>query len=215
MDIGTWIKQNKLVAGGIAAGAGFLYLSHRGGSSNAPATSGQLVPVAAASPLEGTGTDTVIPEADPLPEPDPVPAPDPVLPPTVDEVIPPPEPEPAPSPLPDPAPSSVPQVIQGNYTPPSPGGDINAGNVPQTYPLPGGYQPLSAIQSRPGNLGMLIGTILGFNIVSSGTNSNGGYWTVRFFSDLGNTGDWNYYVSGTKRGDWVGPFNFPRHSPGG
>lgn len=145
---------------------------------------------------------------DETPPPDATPPPDETLPPEpadvtapTDETLPP-EPTdetlpPEPAPPPPPPPPPPPAVIQTFGLP----ADYSAGAVP--------------LFGNPGNVGMLIGQVLGYKQVGQGANNTGSFNTWRFFADLGNTADWNFYVSGAKRGQWVGPFNLRTGVPGG
>lgn len=244
MSLGSWIASNKLAAGGIAAGGAFLYLSHKGsGGGNGGDAQGELIPVAAAydtstdtsaseaaqaasdsaataaqaaqdaadaamnqdtygigdfiDAIEQGQTAGVLPPFAATPAPSSVPA---------AQAAPSPVPS-APSPaIPQPAPAVA--VAPPPPPPPPPA-------APSTYPLPDGYSAGGTWGGMPPDVHMLIGNILGWKNVGGGSNSNGQYTTFRWFSDLGNTGDWNYYYSGPNKGQWVGPFNFPRHAPGG
>jgi hypothetical protein len=229
LSLGSWIAENKLAAGGIAAGGALLYLSRRGGMSGSNDPQGQLVPVAAAydTSTDTSNTEQAQAAADSADQAatsaqqaqDAVDSinngyygdggygvgdgtTDPTTPPFVAS----------------PSPSSVPvaQAAPGPTVSPAPAPTVPPpAPTPTTYPLPGSYTAGWPFGQQPPNSGMLIGRVLGFQNVGGGSNSNGQYTTFRFFSDLGNTGDWNYYYSGAKKGEWVGPFNFPRSAPGG
>lgn len=101
-----------------------------------------------------------------------------------------------------PAPETSPEPV---YTPPPP----PAPTVIPTYGLPPGYSPGSVpMFGNPPDIHLLIGSVLGYKQVGGGSNSSGAYNTWRFYSDLGNTADWNFYTSGAKKLQWVGPFTF-------
>lgn len=226
MDIGSWVKQNKLAAGAIAAGGGFLYLSRKGSTGAAAAqTTGVLTPVAAAYPNEDMAPTeeaastaenaSAAADAAAQAEAAAASAEESAAQATDNSSVAVGGETTAPSPLgpATPTPSTLtpnPVVAQQTFTPPPP-----PKVVPATFPLPGDYSAGLPLGKSPGNLGMLIGRVLGYKYLSGGSNSNGQYSTFRFFSDLGNTGDWNFYYSGAKVGEWVGPFNFPRHAEGG
>lgn len=118
-----------------------------------------------------------------------------------------PAPETSPVSSADTAPAAAPEPVYD--PPPEPSPAPAPAPTITTYSLPPGYTPGWPYGQMPPNPGMLIGTILGFKNMGGGSNSNGSYTTFRFYSNLGNTGDWNYYFSGPKKGSWVGPFNWP------
>lgn len=216
MDIGSWVKQNKLAAGAIAAVGGFVFLSRKG--QGATQTTGVLTPVATAYPNEdmapteeaasaadsaqtaSDAADAATQAAQDAADAAANNAAD--APVAVNTDVP--GVAPSPSFIAPPSPSSL--------TPPAPPPPVV---TPTTFPLPGGYTGGAPFGMKPGNIGMLIGNVLGWKNMGGSSNANGAYTTFRFFSDLGNTGDWNYYYDGAKKGEWVGPFNFPRHATGG
>lgn len=177
-----------------------------------PVAPGEVVSV-------GVGSGDLGLPPEPPPEPAPEPAPEPEPPP---DLTPPPEPAPDLTPPPEPAPDLTPppEPPPPEVAPepaPAPAPPPPAPVVIQTFALPADYTPGLNVGGfgAPGNLGMLIGTVLGYKAVGSGSSAAGSFNTWRFFSDLGNTEDWNFYYSGSKRLQWVGPFNLRTGVPGG
>lgn len=175
------------------------------------------VPGEIGPPPSGPPPDTTPPPDEPPPDttppPDDTPPPDTTPPP---DDVPPPDDTPPPEDVPPPEEPPPPDEPPPPAEPPPPEEPPPPVFIP-TYGLPADYTPGTDVGGfgHPGNLGMLIGNVLGYKAAGSGSTSSGNFNTWRFFSDLGRTYDWNFYYSGSKALQWVGPFNFRDNVPGG